>query len=359
MDGEIEQRYQTPSVPGSFQGPAKVYNSAKRSGIDTTQAFVKEALQGQESYTLNRSVVRKFPRNRVVVEGIDSQWDSDLADLALLSTKNDGYKYLLVMIDIFSRYAWVRPLKTKFAKEVVKAMDSIFKKGRKPAVLRSDGGKEYNNAIVKTYLTNQGIHHFRTFNETKANYSERLIKTLKSKLYRYMVANNTLRYINVVQDMVKSYNNTVHSSLGRPPSEVYKGNEDEVRYEQYLRRPKQELKPQRYTFKPSDKVRIALIREKLDRDYGQKWSGEVFIIVSRRKREGIPIYTLKDLNGEPVEGTFYQQQLQRINVDEDGLFKIDKILKRRRRNGVNEVLVRWKYYGPKFDSWVREDSIEG
>ena len=208
------------------------------------------------------------------------------------------------------------------------------------------------------YLNNQGIHHFRTFNETKANFAERVIKTLKSKLYRYVVANNTLRYKDVLQDVVKSYNNTVHSSLGRAPSEVYKGNEGEVRYEQYLRCSKRELKPQRFEFKPGDRVRVVLIKEKFDREYGQKWSGEVFVIVSRRKRDGIPIYVLKDWNGEPVEGTFYQQQLQKVIVDEEGLFKIEKILKRRRRNGVNEVLVRWLRWGPRFDSWIREDSIE-
>ena len=358
MEGEIEERYKTQSAPGRFQGPDKVYISAKRSGINTTKAAVKEALSSQDSYTLNRSIVWKFPRIRVVVQGYNTEWDSDLADLALLSTKNDGYKYLLVMIDIFSRYAWVRPLKTKFAKEMVKAMKSIFEKGRKPALLRTDGGREYKNNVVKTYLNNQGIHHFRTFNETKANFAERVIKTLKSKLYRYVVANNTLRYTDVLQDVVKSYNNTVHSSLGRAPSEVYKGNEGEVRFEQYLRRSKLELKPQRFEFKPGDRVRVVLIKEKFDREYGQKWSGEVFVIVSRRKRDGIPIYVLKDWNGVPVEGTFYQQQLQKVIVDEEGLFKIEKILKRRRRNGVNEVLVRWLRWGPRFDSWIREDSIE-
>ena len=221
MEGLLVERYKTPAVPGSFQGPQKVYASAKRDRVDTTKQEVENALQGQDSYTLNRSVVRKITRNRVVVQGIDSQFDSDLADLGLLSKKNDGYKYLLAMIDIFSRHAWVRPLRTKFAKEMVTAMGSIFKGGRKPSVLRTDGGSEFNNSIVKTYLSNEGIHHFRTYNETKANYCERFIKTLKSKLYRYVVANNTLRYIDVLQDMIKSYNHTIHSSLGRPPPQKY------------------------------------------------------------------------------------------------------------------------------------------
>ena len=166
------------------------------------------------------------------------------------------------MIDIFSR-----PLRTKFAKEMVTAMGSIFKLGRKPSVLRTDGGSEFNYRIVKTYLSNKGIHHFRTYNKTKANYCGRFIKTLKSKLYRYVVANNTLRYIDVLQDIVKTYNHTIHSSLGRPPTEVYKGNENEVRYDQYLRRRREKVKFQRFKFKPGDSVRILFTRDAFDREY--------------------------------------------------------------------------------------------
>ena len=357
MERLLAERYETPAVPGSFQGPQKVYISAKRDGVVTTKQEVENALQGQDSYTLNRAVIRKIPRNRVVVQGIDSQFDSDLADCALLSDKNDGYKYLLIMIDIFSRYAWVRPLKTKYAKEVVTAMQSIFMEGRKPAVLRTDGGREYNNKIVKTYLNSKGVHHFRTYNETKANYAERFIKTLKGKLYRYVVAKNTIRYIDILQDLVKSYNHTVHSSLGRPPSGVYKGNENEVRYDQYLRRRREKVKFQQFKFKPGDHVRISFTRSAFDREYNQRWSGEVYVIETRRRRDSIPIYTIKDWNGEKVDGTFYQQELQKVNVDDNNLFKIEKILKRRRRNGRRQVFVKWQNWNKSFNSWIDEDEV--
>ena len=358
MEARLERRYKTPSISGSFQGPSKVYSSAKADGINTTRERVEEALEKQESYTLNKPVIRKFPRNRVIVEGFDSQWDSDLADFVLLSTKNSAFKYVLLMIDIFSRYVWVRPLKTKLAKEVVKAVDSILKEGRQPKLLRTDGGREYNNQALKTFLAQKGIHHFSTNNETQANYAERAIKTIKSKLYRYMVENNTLKYIDVLQDIVKSYNNTIHSSLGISPAEVNKGNEAEIRYEQYVRRPKTKYKTQRFKFKVGDKVRIAFTRGKFDREYGQRWSGEVFLIVTRRKRDGIPIYTLKDWNGEPIKGTFYQQQLQKVNVNDGDLFKIEKILKRRRKNGKKQVYVHWLRWPKKFRSWIDENTIQ-
>ena len=357
MEAQVERRYKTPIIPGSFQGPEKVYLSAKNEGLNLSRQNISEGLEKENSYTLNRSVVRKFPRNRVLVEGFDTQWDSDTADLGLLSKSNDGYKYFLLMIDIFSRYVSVRPLKTKFAKEIIDAMKDIFKQGRQPRTLRTDGGKEFNNHQVKAYLNRKGVHHFSTHNEKQANYGERAIKTIKSKLYRYMVSSNSLRYIDVLQDIVQSYNHTPHRSLGRPPAEVNKENESEVRFDQYLRRPKKKEKHQRFKYNIGDKVRISFTREKFDREYDQKWSGEVFVVANRRRRVDIPIYTLNDWYGEPIKGTYYQQQLQKVNVSDQDLFKIEKILKRRRRNGKTQLFIRWLHWPRKYDSWINEEDV--
>lgn len=358
MADRVSIRYNTPATPGSFQGPHKAYISAKQAGIqDLTRKEIKESLQKEETYTLNRAVNTKFPRNRVIVEGIDSQWDTDLADLTLLSSSNNGYKHILLMIDIFSRHIWVQALKTKLSEEIIKAMDRIFQLGRQPNSMRTDGGRELNNVRVKKFLNKKGIHHFITHNSTQANYSERAIKTIKSKLYRYMIHNNSLRYIDVLQDIAKSYNNTIHSSLGRPPVEVNKTNEGEVRYKQYLLRRKKTHKQQTFKLNLGDKVRMFLAPEKFDREYGQKWTGEVFLISERRMRRGIPIYKVKDWNGDPIEGTFYQQELQKVNVSDHDLFKIEKVLKRRRRNGANQVFVKFLHWPKKFNAWINEDAV--
>ena len=356
MVDDIRRQYNDPSAPGSFQGPAKLA-TRNRSIKDVLAALRKE-----NTYTLNRALKRRFPRNQVVVEGLDSQWDVDLADLALLKKSNDDSKYFLLAIDIFSRYVWVRPLKTKYATEIVKVLKSILAEGRRPHSIRADGGREFQNRTVKAFLAEQGIHIFSTYNDTQANYAERAIKTIKSKLYRYLISRNTLRYIDVLQDLVKSYNNTKHSSLGRTPASVNKGNESEVRYDQYRlrRKPKndEDHKKQRMLFDIGDQVRISYRREAFDREYGQKWSGEVFIIAERDRRNGIPIYKLKDWNGEPIKGTFYQQQLQKVDVSDDDAFKIDKVLKRRRRNGRNQILVKWMHWPNKFNKWIDEDVVE-
>lgn len=360
MDTQLEQRYKTPSTPGSFQGPDKVLQSALQAGLNVSRKQVQKRLQKEDSYTLNRAINRRYPHNRIITAGIDSLWEADLADLQLLHKNNDGYKYILLMIDTFSRYLWARPLKTKYSKEVEKAVLSILAEGRQPKSLRTDAGRDVSSRHMKEMYKEAGIHHYTTNNDKQAAIVERVVKTLKSKLYRYLLSKNSKRYIDVLQDLVKSYNNTIHRSLGRPPSRVSIKNENEVRYEQYLRKPKPDhtKKRQPFRFKKGDKVRISHTKERLDREYDNRWTGEVFIVVSRRRREGIPVYTLKDWLGEPLEGTFYNQELQKVIKNNRNSWKIDKELKRKIKNGKEWVYVSWLHWPAKFNSWEPADSIK-
>ena len=361
MAQRIQRRYNTPSAAGSFQGPSKLYQSAKKDGENITLRDVRQQLEKENSYTLNRSVINKFPRNHVIVEGYDTQWDLDLGNLYLLHQENDGFKYFLLAIDIFSRYVWVRPVKTKYSKEIVQAIKSIFAEGRKPRSIRTDGGREFQNSAVKSFLAQREVRLFSTNNSTQANYAERAIKTLKTKIYRYLVTNNTMRYIDVIQDLTKSYNSTVHGSLGIPPKDVTKENEDEMRFRQYQlkRKPKNDFEypKQKMKFNVGDQVRISYTQEPFDTEYSQKWSGEVLVVASRRRRNTIPIYKLNDWYGEPLKGTFYQQQLQKVNIDDQDIFKVEKILKRRRRGGRNQVYLKFLHWPAKYNMWLDEADI--
>jgi hypothetical protein len=139
----------------------------------------------QDDYSLRRELRHSFRKVRVVVSDIEDQFDMDLADVSNISDENDGIKYLLFVIDIFSKYLCVKPLKNKTAKDVVKALNNILNKGRTCKKLRSDNGKELNNIIMKTFLKNEGIYYFTTQNsDTKANVVERVIKTIKNMMYR-------------------------------------------------------------------------------------------------------------------------------------------------------------------------------
>ena len=125
-----------PSHPASFSNPQTLYKVAQKEGkYKISHSQIKKWIQKQESYSRNKNVKRKFQQGRVIVAGIDDQFDADLASLVFYADDNDGYKYLLVVIDIFSHYAWVQPLKNKTAPQIVKAFDEILSGGHIPKCL--------------------------------------------------------------------------------------------------------------------------------------------------------------------------------------------------------------------------------
>ena len=281
-------------------------------------------------------------------------------DLVNLAKQNDNYKYVLVAVDIFSRYGHVQPLKSKGGTDVVDALNQMMSGARQPSTVRTDMGMEFRSKIVQKYFKTQNIHHYYTLNtETKANYGERLIKTLKHRLYRYMMKQRSKRYVNALQDVITSYNHTVHRSLGVTPASINEKNEGESRLQQYLLRTNttKSTKPKKYIFKIGQTVRVSHVRSVFDREYSQKWTGEIFKIKSRYKREGLPVYKLVDWDDEDLEGTFYEHEIQAVTVDEKTEYHIETILRKRTRNGQKQVLVRWLHWPKKYDSWIPEYDV--
>ena len=164
---------------------------------------------------------------------IDSLWEADLAFVQDVANENGGVNYLLVVIDVHSKYVWVRLIKNKTARSLLEAFDSILSKGRKPDRLRTDKGTEFLNESFQQYLKKKNIQLYTANNEPKASVVERVNRTLKSKLYCYFMAVNSLRYIDVLQDLVYSYNNTYHRSIGCAPATVSLRNVETVRRKLY------------------------------------------------------------------------------------------------------------------------------
>ena len=182
-----------------------------------------------------------------------------------------------------------------------------------------------------------------------------------------MLKYRTQRYIDVLQDVVYSYNHTVHRCLGQSPASITKDNEGESRLEQYLlrqdkvKRSKKQKKvsKKKYKYEIYKTVRLSHVRSVFDREYSPKWTGEIFKIQTRFRRDGIPVYTIIDWGGDRVEGTFYEPELQSVNVDPSTEYHIEKILKRRVQNKLKkEVLVRWLHWPKKYDSWILEAELK-
>ena len=251
---------------------------------------------------------------------------------------NHGVKYLLAVIDIFSKYGWLIPLKDKTGKSVASALKTIFKE-RKPEKMWVDKGKEFYNKDVKDL-----IEMYSTENEEKSTVVERWIRTMKEKMWKYISANSTNNFINVLPDLVKEYNNTRHFSIKMTPVKASK-KENELRVwgNLYSKHPKQPK------FSVGDKVRISKKKRTFEKGYTTRWTEEIFTIVEVKRTSPVT-YKISDRNGEEITGTFYEPELQKTSQE---LFRIEKVIKR----GKKKSLVKWKGYSDDFNSWVDNKDI--
>lgn len=313
----LQKLYYKLPTAGAYLGPDKLYRVLKKRGVNNIGRYtVRKWLQNQDDYSLQKPVRQTFRKARVVVSGIDNQFDADLGDLSNLSHENDDVKYLLFVIDIFSKYLWVEPLKNKTAKEVVNGFKNIFNKGRKCEKLRTDSGSEFISKFTRNYLKHDGIYYFTTLNSsTKANIAERVIQTIKNMMYRYFTKNRTHLYVDVLQDIVESYNATPHRSLNNvAPKDVNKDNEADIWAYMYLKpkaitSSKKNITP--YHFKINDLVRISHKNMVFDRSYDEHFTREIFKISRRMSMQGIAMYILKDFQNESIKGNFYEAECKR------------------------------------------------
>ena len=161
MEKKLVSIYLGPSQPASFSALDAVYRAVKEKGkTKISRKQVRDWLSQQDVYTLHKPARRRYKRSRVIVFGIDEQFQADLVDLQNLSRYNKGYKYLLTCIDIFSKYAFVLPLKTKQGQELVKAFQKILSTGRKPIKLQTDQGTEFKNLVFQKFLRDNNIAFF-------------------------------------------------------------------------------------------------------------------------------------------------------------------------------------------------------
>ncbi|CAG2210266.1 unnamed protein product [Mytilus edulis] len=210
--------------------------------------------------------------------------------------------------------------------------ESIFREGRKPTKFRSDKGVEYKNREVAKLLQERSIDKFFTENELKASYAERGIKTIKSRLSRYMTRHQSHRWIDVLASVTQSYNATVHRSIKMAPKNVTQ--KDEIRLWKMQSRTQRKKKVSKTTprcaFRLVKTVRISKLRYVFDREYDERWTMEYFIVADRGKRQGLPYFVLKDTMGFVIQGTFQSGELSKVTITDDTVYRIEKVLRKRR-----------------------------
>ena len=227
----------------------------------------------------------------------------DLADMQSLSRKNKGIRYLLcVIIDLYSKYAFVIPIENKKGISVTNGFNKIIKQSnRKLNKIWVDQGKEFYNNVFKKWLLDNDIIMYSTYNESKSVVAERFIRTLKNKLYKHMSATGKNVYYDVLDDVVNKYNNIKHSTIKMKPVDVK--NNKRVYIDEHNE------KDCRY--KVGDRVRISKFKNIFAKGYTPYWSSEIFIV--DKINDTVPYtYNFKDLNDEEILGSFYDKNYKKL-----------------------------------------------
>ena len=291
---------------------------------------------------LHKPIIRKFKKRKVYSSFRYNIWGVDLADMSSLSKYNKGIKYLLCVIDLFSKYAWAIPIKDKKETSIVNAFKKILSdSNRKPNKIWVDQGSEFYNKSFKDFLKINNIEMYSTYNEGKSVVAERFNRTLKNKIFKHMTAINQNIYFDLLDDIVDKYNNTVHKTIKMKPIEV-----TDNYYAEYDEDPSNKKNPK---LKVGDNVRISKYTNIFAKGYTPNWSEEVFII-NKIKNTGPWSYAISDLNGEEITGRFYEKELQKTNQNK---FILEKVLKRKG----DKLYVKWKGYDNRFNSWIKKNDL--
>lgn len=333
--------------PTAYASLNRLHAAVKEKGL--SRRVVRHWLLQQDAYTLHRKANKNGGvRRKVFVRNIDEQWSMDLCDMGNVASENDGTRYILTVIDVLSKFAWVAPSKNKSGPVVANAFENILSQtDRRPKRVESDRGKEFFNQSFKTVLEDIPAEHFSTTSANKACVVERFNRTLKGLIYRYFSHKRTLRWIDNLNMLVRTYNTRHHRSIGMAPATVDKSVEGIVFDKLYGKKP-----DKKYVLHAGDLVRISKVKKTFEKGYLPSYTEEIFKVVKVRHHTEPRTYTIADLMDEKIEGTFDDNELKRV-MKKDNIWRVQEVLK---RNKQGQYFVKWAGFPDKFNSWV--NSIE-
>ena len=290
----------------------KIYSEIRSSPSYSSK--IADFLRQNENYSLHRRIVkRKFPRRKIITHYPFQIFQADLIEYSQRSYSyaNHGYRFILIVIDCFSKMLYAEAVKRKSSEYMADAIDNIFKQfDYFPNSLITDKGLEFYNSKVQAVLRKYGINHYHMKTKTawKTPMAERVIRTIKTRLERYFRKNQTKKWYDVLQEIVKDYNRTPHRVIGMAPVKVTFHNSEDV-YKRMFGDVDLRVIPR---LAVGDRVRILLEKELFDKGYKQNWSQEIYVIKKAVQKAGVVWYKIQKLDGTPVESIKYYFQLNLV-----------------------------------------------
>lgn len=302
---QIRRQWLNPTVRGSFLG-VDAFKRARNNRY--TREQIEEALQKVPVFTQNRPVQKRFKRRKVFVYKKDQQWCADLIEIGSIADENNGNRYLLCVIDVLSKYAWVIPMKNKSATTTWSAFSKILKSSnRQPKFLQVDKGNEFLGTFKKN-LHKLGIRVFKVETYLKSSIVERFNRTIRERLSKYTQHRGNNKILKVLPLMVRNYNNTVHSSTKFRPTDVTDRNEHDVWRNLYGKHELKATKPPK--FEIGDKCLISIEKNLFEKGYSTRFKPEIFTITGYNNSNP-RMYYISD-EKEELEGGFYEAELSRV-----------------------------------------------
>ena len=340
---ELRDAYYDP-VEG-YRSAEKLYQRVKEKGI--SRKDVKRWLETQSTYTRYKPKMKPHRYLKTFVGHLADQAQLDLVDMQKYGRENRGYQWILTAIELLSRYAFAVPVYRKNTESMTKAVQQFLddfheRFGKYPNVVQFDEGLEFYNVGVKTLLKENGVEYFSSKSEKKAAIVERLNRTLKTMMWKYFYVKETHRWIDVLENFAKNYNNTVHGTIHMKPKNVDKKNENVVWITLYGHEMGELPLPK---FRIGDQVRIVSYKNVFTKGYEANFTEEVYEILEVIR--GRPnVYKLVDPDDdEPLIGKFYEEELSAVKRKSDS-HVVEKRLKKKGKM----ALVKWQGYDDR--SWV-------
>ena len=305
--------YSSTSAPGY----GSIVSLEKASGLSRRKVLAY--LHTSSTYTKFKSRRRKFKRLKVGAQHINDTWSMDLAQMDELADENGGVKYILVAVDVLSRFTRVSVMKNKTAAVCLDAFTDMLDRARgvKPQRCWVDDGSEFLGDF-SDYCMYNDIQIYSTFSETKSVFAERYIRSLKNIIYRYMEEKKTFRYVDQIQKFVKIMNERKNRVTLLAPANV---REEHTEYLKSLRETKGVLSKRMRTpkFRVGQGVRIAHKEMPFNKGYRQQFTTETFVVsrvMRASKKRAAVTYNLQDVRGEPILGRFYGDELVAYRYNE-------------------------------------------
>jgi Integrase core domain/Chromo (CHRromatin Organisation MOdifier) domain len=348
----IAHAYYTLGRPSTFAGLNQLEKELK---TQYDQKQIQDFMKTQDPYTLLKPTIRKFKRAKIYAPHRNYLWESDVIVLQSFAKYNDGFAYISAAIDVFTKKVQLVPIKDQSSKSIKTSFEIMFTNA-KPVKLRTDQAKAYLSKAVQNFLNALDVQHYTSTDIGHCQTIERFFRTLRQYLWHYMVAANTYRYIDILDDFLESYHNRYHRSLKMTPNQADKPDMwSTVHRNLYQAEFRKNLAKHKY--KVGQLCRISLHQLMFQKESNvNRWSEELFRIYKCIPGP-YPYYRLAEYDGTLLKGLFHEKEIQVVEKEPDAAYVIEKVLRVKTVGGKKQYLVKYRGNANKYNTWITEDQL--